>query len=71
MVSEPRRRKLEDTEEKQLVDLLKTHPSRLPGNLRDIRAVALQVIGTLCDPTMPKFKANEVIDEHYHGGKQL
>lgn len=57
---EPVRRQLEKEEENQLVDLLRAHP--LPGNLRDIRAVALQVIGILCDPTMPKFKPDEVID---------
>ena len=52
-------RQLSESEEKLLVKRLQKEP--LPGNLRDLRAVALHVIATLCDPTEPTFDPEETI----------
>jgi DNA-binding NtrC family response regulator len=59
--SPPIVRQLSETDEDLLVECLQKHS--LPGNFRDLRALALHVIATLCDPTRPKFNPEEIIQK--------
>ena len=54
-------RSLGEEDHSRIVELLLAH--QLPGNFRDLRRVAVHIIGKLNDPTPSEFKVEDVFEE--------